>query len=721
MPITQKTTSGGNGINYTYEADAAIDHALIPNSTYFRDKSDSLIYYKNALGDVLSMFTESLSAVDIGKNLYVTPTGNNASGTIGNPTKPYLTLEGARDAALTYYVRRYVVTTAAVATSIFLDDGSGMIVPATFSSNAGTTKAADAAALVAAINADPIALTASQDNPGVDEYFYITADVPGNIFTGSALTNLTLSIKLNIFIAAGSYTVTDINGLHVSGVNWHCDPGVTITKTAAGPLFNITPSNDPFVFKGSADILLGGAATYLLGPGVSYYDVDFECRNITQTAGVTFITSVVGANTRFRCKVNNISNTSGYIWEGNQAGYNHGMLDIEFGNVVCQTSCFVSSIYVIGVIKGNRATSTTGDVFTGIYLSNYIFDINEVTATAPANYAFNINGNIYNNDIIINCGTSSGIRVEGGVVNYTGRLTNLLVVYGSVKIDGIVTHAAIVQGGEVEFKSGSDNNSYTVVTGGTCIQNMSNTSYGPTLTCSAGTLILRGRSNNFYTLASRTVSGTGKLICEADIIYGGSDYLGNREIFTVAGGTLLLRKCTISNINNIFSASGVGIVYSGGNLICDGATILTNSTTTPAIRVDGMNRNIKVLTGGLNTNRPENGGTLAAKSQVVRFTVLDNTGSDVSLNGTQFISTLLTTAADIAAELVGLVNADVLLPVTASQDNPGIDDYFYCTADAPATLFTIASNNLTETVLTYASYALTNTIGGTIIDDTDIE
>ncbi len=48
MPINLSRKSNGNGINYTYEADAAIDHALIPNSTYFRDKSDSLIYYKNA-------------------------------------------------------------------------------------------------------------------------------------------------------------------------------------------------------------------------------------------------------------------------------------------------------------------------------------------------------------------------------------------------------------------------------------------------------------------------------------------------------------------------------------------------------------------------------------------------------------------------------------------------------------------------------------------------
>ncbi len=721
MPINISRKSNGNGINYTYEADTSVDYALIPNDTYFRDKSNSLIYYKNALGDVLSMFTESLSSVDIGKNLYVTPTGNNASGTIGNPTKPYLTLEGARDAALTYYVRRYVVTTAAVATSIFLDDGGGVVTPATFSSNVGTTKAADAAALVAAINADPIALTASQDNPGVDEYFYITADVPSNIFIGNALTNLTLSLKLNIFVAAGSYTVTDVNGLHVSGVNWQCDPGVTITKTAAGPLFNITPSNDPFIFKGSADIVLGGAVTYLLGPSVSYYDVDFECHNITQTAGVTFITSVVGATTNFKCKVNNISNTASYIWEGNQAGYVHGMLDIEFGNIVCQTSCFVSSIYVMGIIKGNRATSTTGDVFTGIYLSNYVFNINEVIATAPANYAFNIDGNIYNNDIIINCGTSSGIRVQGGIVNYTGRLSKLFVVYGRVHVNGIATHTVTVQGGEVEFKSGNDDNSYTTVTGGTCIQNMSDAGYGPQLSCSAGTLILRGRCNAFYTLGNRTVSGTGKLICEADIIYGGSDYLGNREIFTVSGGTLLLRKCTISNINHLFNPSAVGVVYSGGNLICDGATILTNATNTPAIRVDGANRNIKVLAGGLNTNRPANGGTLAAKAQTVRFTVPDNTGSDVSLNGTLFTSTVVTTAADIAAELVGLINADGPLPITASQDNPGIDAYFYCIADTVATTFTLASNNLTEAVLTYGSYALTNTVGGFIIDDVDVE
>ena len=62
MGIYDKNIKNGNGINYTKEVDSSADWSGVTNSTYFKDLSDSLIYYKSSGGTVISIFEESISA-----------------------------------------------------------------------------------------------------------------------------------------------------------------------------------------------------------------------------------------------------------------------------------------------------------------------------------------------------------------------------------------------------------------------------------------------------------------------------------------------------------------------------------------------------------------------------------------------------------------------------------------------------------------------------------
>ncbi len=115
MPVNVSRKSNANGINYTYEADAVIDHALIPNNTYFRDKSDSLIYYKNAAGTVLGLFNE-IDTPTTDALVHVMPSGSDVSGQRADLSKPFLTLEAASAAAIAgdliiAYPGTYTVTT----------------------------------------------------------------------------------------------------------------------------------------------------------------------------------------------------------------------------------------------------------------------------------------------------------------------------------------------------------------------------------------------------------------------------------------------------------------------------------------------------------------------------------------------------------------------------------------------------------------------------------
>jgi len=57
MAATAITTTMAGAINYTYVTDTSADWASVPNSTYFYDKADKLVHYKNAGGSVLEIFS----------------------------------------------------------------------------------------------------------------------------------------------------------------------------------------------------------------------------------------------------------------------------------------------------------------------------------------------------------------------------------------------------------------------------------------------------------------------------------------------------------------------------------------------------------------------------------------------------------------------------------------------------------------------------------------
>lgn len=56
MAVTAVTTTMAGAINYTVVTDTSADWASVPNSTYFYDKADKLVHYKDGTGAVLEIF-----------------------------------------------------------------------------------------------------------------------------------------------------------------------------------------------------------------------------------------------------------------------------------------------------------------------------------------------------------------------------------------------------------------------------------------------------------------------------------------------------------------------------------------------------------------------------------------------------------------------------------------------------------------------------------------
>lgn len=57
MAVTVLTTKMAAGVNYTHTTDSPSDWPSVPNSTYFFDKTDEAVYYKDSGGTVLSAYT----------------------------------------------------------------------------------------------------------------------------------------------------------------------------------------------------------------------------------------------------------------------------------------------------------------------------------------------------------------------------------------------------------------------------------------------------------------------------------------------------------------------------------------------------------------------------------------------------------------------------------------------------------------------------------------
>ena len=59
MAATAVTTTMAGAINYTYVTDTSADWASVPNTTYFYDKADKLVHYKDASNNILDIINKS--------------------------------------------------------------------------------------------------------------------------------------------------------------------------------------------------------------------------------------------------------------------------------------------------------------------------------------------------------------------------------------------------------------------------------------------------------------------------------------------------------------------------------------------------------------------------------------------------------------------------------------------------------------------------------------
>ncbi len=515
-----------------------------------------------------------------------------------------------------------------------------------------------------------------------------------------------------IVVYPGSYSVSA--NLNTGAVNWYFHPGTTVTQTGGTDMFDVGAGIGGNVY-GYGDFVSGGA--YIYGKN-SDRNLTFEAATVT---GLFARANTSTANTTVTVRVSkSMINTTNFLIINNGVNCNW--------DITCP--------YISGGTNGNPVIYTRGGS-TKLTCESLIN-----TGTA---YAFD-NATGTRNNITANFITSI---YAGGDATLNVSRTDLILCSGTTKFNGHCTRLYHINGsfigGTVSYidrylptsglGTGTINTTLDTTTN-TC--NLSSTptatdtlqlelrmlngAAAKTFNCGNGIkLHLAGTWASHFNVFN--MSGTSELYVDGRYI--SYDALGTTP-FVLTGTSKLVVSGRIEMDRSIPAISMVA----GVRLLFDGGAIITNDNLTTPIKAIGAAQNYKVLAGGFSTNYTGH----ALSSAVLERRRYDVTAIDVTTSlsvydgiiaptfQTNFPAVPATKAA-MALALVGLINADGPLGVTASQDNPGVDEYFYIEADDAgfsASGFTLV--NLTETIIvTTSSYALNDTVGGLVIQDTDVE
>lgn len=570
-------------------------------------------------------------SIDDGRILYVATTGNDSTGTIGDLSKPYLTIEAA-----------------------------------------------------------------------------VSAAVSGDL----------------IYVFTGTYnlTTTASAGIAKDGVTYYFQPNTTVNKATTGAIFNITGFTTGFNVYGLANFNKTGSGTNpIFLASANAFDFTFEAQDVTNTVGQCFNLSLNAKNGSIRCRHVKSTASVCFIFPG--VYFNNDSYYIIADTITSTASYAVSFSQGTGgrfKIDANFVSSTTTYAINNLYYTPFEFNITTCSGVTYAYYigpqgVGSINGNassIYNQ----------------GYINYNGVATFL---YNFGVFNGGNIAVPTVSAGEATFNwigSGNYANTLTVNGGIAYVTVAHNNQYTAPANITSGKLYLSGVLKGDISYSQFVINGaSAEMIFTGNFLFASTVYQAVYAPFNLVNGTLRI----YGNVENKISTNGNAtcVLYQGGNLIINGASLTTGNSQVPPIICSGSAKNLRVYSGGLTTNRTENGGTLTAKKQKYKFTVSAVATTSITLNDgtggnetfTESNTAVYNTTALLAQRMVTLINASGTLDLTATQDTPGTDTYFYVEADVAGAPYTIpATTNLSALSIRENSYLMTEIVGGTIIENANV-
>lgn len=633
MPITNKVYSGSNGIPYTKEVDGPLDYDTLDSSTYFRDKTDNLIRFKDSSGTITGMFSKSVDVVSTNL-IHVSTTGDDNAAVITpySIATPFLTLGAAINTA-----------TAGDMIVVYPGDYTIAVSPSGF----GLAK------------------------DGVDWYFHSNAKVTTSM-DAHFFWDIGFSIGWNVYgLGDFVHTVGSRSCVQHSAsipVTFECN---SLTCKHICVLYSASNVNNTFCVKVRSKIDSdGNSAVVLLGAGNTIITCPFIINRSTAANSTVRITNGNVIITAARI-INRTANGTGLQHTGTNGAF------------VCTAD------YIDRVVVSN----TRGCILNVGLIDNIVADTVSLTHTGTATNVLH----------------TRGYAQLGSVQNFTGS--------------GI---------GEAHFASMNLDRSYlfdgNIGEGRYYIRKPL---YVGTENTLQATFTVSGSGSQVHLIGSWRVADHQWLISSGVVYVDGKVFItSNTELipFVLSGSGKLSINGTIETARNapiISMVAGTGVILNGG-------TLITLNNANPPFDVSGAAQNIKVLSGGLNTNYTGHDINLDVLASVVVEVTDPGVLSSIRLQTPVLgvfiniqeadIVTYNTTAA-MAQRLAALINVDPTLTLTATQLNPGVDSSFTISGDDPDALLVhgVTANVTTIDGIITGSYGLNNTTGGIIIQDNDVE
>lgn len=531
-----------------------------------------------------------------------------------------------------------------------------------------------------------------------------------------------------IHVFAGTFTVTTTAtaGLAKDGVNYYLEPGCIINKATAGDMFHTIGFTIGFNVYGYADFNMTSVSGQLLhtGDNSTYtpFDMTFQARDVSNTNDECFQLNAYDGSLKKSVSLtfrNAISTASATV------ELHYGMYNINANSIKSTASV---TIYQNGSNDQTilNCATVTSTVNTAIY-GGFAFAIFNVARCVGLTYGYAIAGsssaitlNGYTNGILLFSSSSSVVNLNG-ICDLLRVETNHFFNGGFVGImeilSGFVTTTLMSttipnQTAHGTFSGGISN----ITIGGV---------YNYYFSSTGGKLTINSPNGTRSVVTSSTING-GDVTLNGDFVYTVSN--SGDYPYNFFAGRLKMTGLFNGVIGDTTKLTNI-VKWTGGDLIIDRATFITQDADITPILSLTANQTLRVYSGGMTTNRTENGGTLSAKAQKQKHTVTASADTTILLNdgsgGDETFTALVSgfpTKSALAAQLVSLINASGTLDITATQDTPGTDEYFYIESDFAGVPFTVPTQiNLTAITSRLNSYAMTNIItGSVIIEDANV-
>jgi hypothetical protein len=686
MALRNVYVAGGNGIGYTYEVDSPSDYTSIPNTSYFKDLSlgvEGMILYKDGTGQVIEIYASLAGKQDL------------LVSNVNIKTVNGITILGPGNVS-TYSNTGNILYVATTGSDTFPD----------------TTRISR----LGSINVPFLTLEAAK-----------AVAVSGDL----------------IHVFAGDYT--PVSNIAKDGIKYYFEPNVKVTMTVAASIFDTTGFTVGFDVLGHGEFFKTTNIGYILlgGSGMSGYQAVFEARKVS-----SIISSCLHcpAEVNIYFKIPYLKSTGGHC-----LAYQGGTVKIDAVNWTTTAGKVITNI--TGVIYNSNLTvnadyfqATSSDAIdAGHYGNNNLnLNINELLGTT---YGLNAYGFDYNY-VTLNCSYTTGIR-GGSNIRFSGHCGSLVHAWngiGRYLFVGGSCQYITCEAGYIETSLGgplSDSMSLSVSGGYVKINEVvGNLTYNPISITGGEAHIMRITGHFGYGSSAgstRQVSGGTLYLYDIDLnsfVSGSNAFV---PVVKLSGGNLYLRgKIRLFNtVGNPGEPSNPTtltqtnksnlILWTGGNLILDGCTLITQNQNDLPILSRTANQVLRITSKGCTTNRPELGGLIAAKQEKILITVtnvtyatITQTISSGATSSNFSITTAGKTTTQAATALCDAINAD-LIPVTATDNGDGS---YYLEADVAGDPFTYSLYNqpyngnisLQGNIIRDNSYAMLNPMGGQIIE-----